>query len=201
MERTVRAGEGQAYAVAVASLWERIGSVLVRLERIADSPTDLVESDRLEELPGLQYRLHAGAALAVGNDPPPAAAGAHADLVGALAEARDATAEMAGALETGDPELIQALLPEWRGSLFRVRLARLRALERPIAQARPDEPSGPSQRRQPRVPQKTPLSAIAATVLVLGGALLFTAGAVLVAWPLWAAGLALFAGGFILYRP
>ncbi len=200
MERTVRAGEGQAYAVAVASLWERIGSVLVRLERIADSPTDLVESDLLEELPGLQYRLHSGAELAVGIDPPPAAAGAHADLVGALAEARDATAEMAGALETGDPELIQALLPEWRGSLFRVRLARLRALERPIPQARP-EPSGASQRRQPRVPEKTPLSAIAATVLVLGGALLFTAGAVLVAWPLWAAGLALFAGGFILYRP
>lgn len=200
MERTVRAGEGQAYAVAVASLWERIGSVLVRLERIADSPTDLVESDLLEELPGLQYRLHSGAELAVGIDPPPAAADAHADLVSALAEARDATAEMAGALETGDPELIQALLPEWRGSLFRVRLARLRALERPIAQARP-EPSGPSQRRQPRVPEKTPLSAIAATVLVLGGALLFTAGAVLVAWPLWAAGLALFAGGFILYRP
>lgn len=200
MERTVRAGEGQAYAVAVASLWERIGSVLVRLERIADSPTDLVESDLLEELPGLQYRLHSGAELAVGIDPPPAAAGAHADLVGALAEARDATAEMAGALETGDPELIQALLPEWRGSLFRVRLARLRAVERPIAQARP-EPSDPSRRRQARVPEKTPLSAIAATVLVLGGALLFTAGAVLVAWPLWAAGLALFAGGFILYRP
>ena len=200
MERTVRAGEGQAYAVAVASLWERLGSVLVRLERIADSPTDLVESDLLEELPGLQYRLHSGAELAVGIDPPSAAAGAHADLVSALAEARDATAEIAGALETGDSELIQALLPEWRGSLFRVRLARLRVLERPIAQARA-EPSGPSQRRQPRVPEKTPLSAIAATVLVLGGALLFTAGAVLVAWPLWAAGLALFAGGFILYRP
>jgi hypothetical protein len=200
MERTVRAGEGQAYAVAVASLWERIGSVLVRLERIADSPTDLVESDLLEELPGLQYRLHSGAELAVGIDAPPAAAGAHADLVGALGEARDATAEMAGALETGDPELIQALLPEWRGSLFRVRLAKLRAVERPITQGRP-EPSDPSRRRQPRVPEKTPLSAIAATVLVLGGALLFTAGAVLVAWPLWAAGLALFAGGFILYRP
>ena len=74
MERTVRAGEGQAYAVAVASLWERIGSVLVRLERIADSPPDIVESDLLEELPGLQYRLHSGAELAVGIDPPPAAA-------------------------------------------------------------------------------------------------------------------------------
>ena len=45
------------------------------------------------------------------------------------------------------------------------------------------------------------MTAIVATVLILGGAFLFTAGAVLVAWPVWAAGLALFAGGFILYRP
>jgi hypothetical protein len=200
MERTVRAGEGQAYAVAVASLWERIGSVLVRLERIADSPPEIVESDLLEELPGLQYRLHSGAELAVGIDAPPGAAAAHADLVAALAEARDATAEVAGALETGDTELVQSLLPEWRGSLFRVRLARLRALERPAAQGRTDVSAQP-RRRQPRGPDRTPLSAVAATILVLGGALLFTAGAVLVAWPLWAAGLALFAGGFILYRP
>ena len=200
MERTVRAGEGQAYAVAVASLWERIGSVLVRLERIADSPPEIVESDLLDELPGLQYRLHAGAELAVGIDAPPGAAAAHADLVAALAEARDATAEIAGALESGDTELVQSLLPEWRGSLFRVRLARLRALERPVAQGRTDVSAQP-RRRQPRAPERTSLSAIAATILVLGGALLFTAGAVLVAWPLWAAGLALFAGGFILYRP
>src|ERR671914_898971 len=185
MERTVRAGGGQAYAVAVASLWERVGSVLVRLERIADSPPALVESDLLDELPGLQYRLHAGAELAVGIEAPPSAAAAHADLVAALAEARDATAEIAGALELGDPELVQSLLPEWRGTLFRVRLARLRALERPAGQARgaPAEP----RRREARAPQGTPLSAVAATVLVLGGALLFTAGAVLVAWPLWTA--------------
>ena len=200
MERTVRAGEGQAYAVAVATLWERLGSVHVRLERIADSPEDVVDSDLLEELPGLQYRLHSGAELAVGIDAPPAAAAAHADLVGSLAEARDATAEIAGALESEDTELVHSLLPDWRGSLFRVRLARLRALERPVAQTRA-EPTGQPRRRQPRVPEKTPLSAVAATVLVLGGALLFTAGAVLVAWPLWGAGLALFAGGFILYRP
>ena len=200
MERTVRAGEGQAYAVAVASLWERIEAVLVRLERIADSPPEIVESDLLDELPGLQYRLHAGAELAVGIDAPPGAAAAHADLVSALAEARDATAEIAGALESGDTELVQSLLPEWRGSLFRVRLARLRALERPVAEGRADTSAQP-RRRQSRVPQRTPLSAVAATILVLGGALLFTAGAVLVAWPLWAAGLALFAGGFILCRP
>jgi hypothetical protein len=200
MERTVRAGEGQAYAVAVAGLWERIGAVLIRLERIADSPPAIAESDLLDELPGLQYRLHSGAELAVGIEPPPTAAAAHADLVSALAEARDATAEIAEALETQDSDLVQSLLPEWRGSLFRVRLARLRALERPIVQARAETAAHP-RRRQPRVPERTPLSAVAATVLVLGGALLFTAGAVLVAWPLWAAGLALFAGGFVLYRP
>ena len=48
---------------------------------------------------------------------------------------------------------------------------------------------------------RTAVSAIVATILILGGAFLFTAGAVLVAWPVWAAGLALFAGGFVLYRP
>jgi hypothetical protein len=42
---------------------------------------------------------------------------------------------------------------------------------------------------------------IAAGILVLAGALLFTAGAVLGDWPVWAAGLGLFAGGFILSRP
>src|ERR671910_320029 len=197
MERTVRAGQGEAYEVAVASLWERVGSVLVRLERIADSPPEIVESDLLDELPGLQYRLHSGAELAVGIDAPPGASAAHGDFVAALGGAGDATAEIAGALETGDTELVQSLLPEWRGSLFRVRLARLRALERPPAQAR-TEPSAQQRRREPRVPERTPLAAIAATVLVLGGALLFTAGAGLVALPLWTAGLALFAGGFIL---
>jgi hypothetical protein len=200
MERTVRTGGAQAYAVAVTNLWERVGAVLVRLERIADSATAMVESDLLDELPGLQYRLHSGAELAVGIDPPPGAAAAHADLVGALAEARDATAEIAGALESGDVELVQSLLPEWRGSLFRVRLARLRVLERPIVHARSETRAEP-RRREARAQERSPLSAAAATVLVFGGALLFTAGAVLVAWPLWAAGLALFAGGFVLYRP
>jgi hypothetical protein len=33
------------------------------------------------------------------------------------------------------------------------------------------------------------------------GAFAFTAGAVVATWPLWAAGLALVAGGFFVYRP
>ena len=198
MERTVRGGERLAYTAAVTDLWERVGTALTRLERIADSPAeDLVEL-RADELPGLQYSLHAGAELALGIDAPPSAATLHAELVAALGEARDATAEVAFALDNADPETVEALLPEWRGNLFRVRLARLRVLERSRAAGR--EQAATPQRSEPRAP-RSGVSAIVATALILGGAFLFTAGAVLVAWPIWAAGLALFAGGFVLYRP
>jgi hypothetical protein len=197
MERTVRRNEPGAYAEAVSHLWERIGSALVRLERVAESPAEGVADGFLEELPQLQYSLHAGAELAVGIDPPPGGEALHAELVSALAEARDITAEVGYALEGEDVELIEPLLPEWRGALFRVRLARLRALERSAVTIGSDEgvPPEPKQRRE-----RTSLSAIVATALVIGGAFLFTAGAVLAAWPVWAAGLALFAGGFVLYR-
>ena len=199
MERTVRGGERLAYTAAVTDLWERVGTALTRLERIAESPSDDLVDAYVDELPGLQYSLHAGAELAIGIDAPPAAASLHAELVAALGEARDATAEVAYAIDNGDPETVEALLPEWRGTLFRVRLARLRVLERSRAAGRERAAAredGPSRR-----PTRTGISALVATVLILGGAFLFTAGAVLVAWPVWAAGLALFAGGFVLYRP
>lgn len=196
MERTVRRGEPQSYAQAVEDLWERVGSALARLERIAESPPDLVAEDFVDELPSLQYGLHAGAELAVGIEPPPGAEGLHEELVASLAEARDATAEVALALEAADADLIEPLLPEWRGILFRVRLARLRALERTTV-AR--EAYAPRRTRTQR--ERAPVAAILAAALVVGGAFLFTAGAVLAAWPVWAAGLGLFAGGFLLLRP
>jgi hypothetical protein len=159
-----------------------------------------VADELVDELPGLQYTLHAGAELAVGIDPPTGAETVHAELVAALSEARDATSEVARALEFGENDLVEPLLPEWRGSLFRVRLARLRAVERPeTPEAAATRGPTPAQARE-RGSAST-LTPIIATLLVLGGALLFTAGAVLVAWPVWAAGLALFAGGFVLYRP
>src|SRR5919106_108190 len=136
MERTVRRGEPQTYAQAVGDLWERVGSALVRLERIAESPPDLVAEDFVDELPSLQYSLHSGAELAVGIEAPRGAEALHEELVASLGEARDATAEAALA-----------------GSL------------------------------------------------IVSGAFLFTAGAVLAAWPIWSAGLGLFAGGFLLLRP
>jgi hypothetical protein len=199
MERTVRGGERQAYTAAVTDLWERVGTALTRLERVADSTSDELVDEHADELPGLQYALHSGAELAVGIDAPDMAATLHAELVAALAEARDATADVSYALESGDPETVEPLLLEWRGALFRVRLARLRALERSRA-ATAEQASRAATRRRDRA-DRTAVSAIVATILILGGAFLFTAGAVLVAWPVWAAGLALFAGGFILYRP
>jgi hypothetical protein len=109
------------------------------------------------------------------------------------------TAEVAGAFGAGDSELVETLLPEWRGSLFRVRLARLRALERSSPAIGGDGEVSATTRRRGR--ERPSVSAIIATALVIGGALLFTAGAVLAAWPVWTAGLTLFAGGFVLYRP
>ena len=199
MEPTVRTGGRQTYSAAVTDLWERVGTALTRLERIAESPADVLVEEHTDELPSLQYSLHAGAELAVGIEAPPNAEDLHQELVAALAEARDATAEVAYAVEIDEAEGVEPLLPEWRGSLFRVRLARLRALERTNALA--ETKAEPPSRRQTDDHQGASWTAIVATVLILGGAFLFTAGAVLVAWPVWAAGLALFAGGFILYRP
>jgi hypothetical protein len=198
MEPSVRTGGRQTYSAAVTDLWERVGTALTRLERIAESPADVLVEEHSDELPGLQYSLHSGAELAVGIDAPPNAEDLHQELVAALTEARDATAEVAYAVEIDEAEGVEPLLPEWRGSLFRVRLARLRALERTNALV--ETKTEPHRRRQ-EDHQGASWTAIVATVLILGGAFLFTAGAVLVAWPVWAAGLALFAGGFILYRP
>jgi hypothetical protein len=199
MERPVRTGERHQYASAVADLWQRLGTALARLERVAEAPAERIALDAADELPSLQYSLHAGAELALGIRPPAGAETVHAELVAALAHARDATAQVAGAIDDADDDAVERLLPEWRGALFRVRLARLRALERyPLELPETGEAAA---RPAPRNEARVSLSALAATGLVVAGALLFTAGAVLAAWPLWAAGLALFAGGFILFRP
>ena len=201
MERALRSGERRAYASAVADLWERLAAALARLERIAETPAGRIADEAAGELPHLQYSLHAGAELALGIDPPFGAEDVHSELVTALGDARDATAQVVQALDDGDDELVEALVPEWRGALFRVRLARLRALERFPLPGPERRSEASAERPADETDDESSLSALAATILVLGGALLFTAGAVLTAWPLWAAGLALFAGGFVLFRP
>ena len=198
MERTVRTGERQTYESSVARLWERLGLALTRLERIAEATPERIVDEAGGDLPSLQYALHSSSELAVGIQPPRAAEAAHEELLGSLSQARDATAEISAAVDDDDELSVERMLPEWRGALFRVRLARLRALERsplPLAEEEPE-------RRTPHRPAPDPSkTAVTATVLIFSGAALFTAGAVLAAWPLWAAGLALFGGGFILFRP
>jgi hypothetical protein len=165
-------------------------ATLARLEALADDCNDDVDEEALDELPALQYSLHRASELALGIVPPAGAEAAHAELSAALAEARDATGEVAGAIAEGEPEAVAALVHEWRGALFRVRLARHRLLARPA----------PVRLHEERE-RSFPWRALAGALLVALGALSFTSGAVLSLWPLWAAGLALVAGGFVAYRP
>lgn len=154
---------------------------MVALEHAAGGPADHLED---ADLAALRYALHRGAELAHGLAPPAATWGPHAELADALEDARDATAHVADALADGGSAAAAPLVWEWRGALFRVRLARLRlehGTDEPIAAvAAPAEPW----LRRP----------VAALVLLLGGVGLVLAGALVDVWPLWTAGIALVLG-------
>ena len=192
MRPGVARGQREGYAAAVTGLWRRLSWALTELESIAGDPAELFDEDSvLERLPSLQYALHAASELALGLRPPAGAEIAHAELAAALAGARDATAEIAEVLEHGGGIAAEPLLPEWRGALFRVRLARLRvATPKPLPAEPATEPEPPAHG-----------DALAATVLALSGATVFAAGATLQLWPIWALGLALFASGCLVYSP
>jgi hypothetical protein len=189
IETTVRQGvptsPRQRYAGALADLWAGLAVTLARLEALAD---DFGEAPA-DELPALQYSLHRAGELALGIVPPAGAEAAHAELRAALAVARDATGDVAEAVTEGEPDAAAALVPAWRGALFRVRLARHLLL------APPGAPS------LPEAPQPFPWKALAGALAVALGALAFTSGAVLSLWPVWALGLVLVAAGFLSYRP
>ena len=197
MER-IATGRGGHGDLRVSDLAERLGPTLAHLDRVAELPPERLVEEAPAALPSLQYELHSAAELAVGLEPPSADPEGNGELVAALSHARDATADVAAALEARELQAVESALPQWRGALFRARLARLRAVE--------GSAGGPGRRSSDlgapllRAPGSA-FAALAAVALVVTGALLFTAGAVLAAWPLWAAGLALFAGGFLLVRP
>jgi hypothetical protein len=186
----VASGQREGYAAALTDLWKRLSWALTELESIAGDPAELFDEDSvLDRLPSLQYALHAASELALGLRPPAGAEIAHAELAAALAGARDATAEIADVLEHGGGIAAEPLLPEWRGALFRVRLARLRvATPKPLPAELETEPE-PTARGD----------ALAATILALTGATVFATGATLQLWPVWALGLALFASGVLVY--
>ena len=192
MRPVVASGQREGYAAALTGLWKRLSWALTELESIAGDPAELFDEDSvLDRLPALQYALHAASELALGLRPPAGAEIAHAELAAALAGARDATAEIAEVLEHGGGIAAEPLLPEWRGALFRVRLARLRvATPKPLPAELEIEPE-PTVRGD----------ALAATILALSGATVFATGATLQLWPVWALGLALFASSILVYSP
>jgi hypothetical protein len=169
----------------MAGFWSGLSSTLHGLEALAADSRRLGE-ETVDALRLLQYRLHwSGEALA-GVEPPPGAREGHDELAGALAEARDATGDIAEAIDLRGRDGADELLFEWRGALFRVRLARMR-LTSDASDATP--------------PAEFPAAAAAATALTFLGVAAFVAGAVLILWPLWAVGLGLVAGGYLAYRP
>ena len=170
----------------MAGFWSRLSSTLRALEAIAADPRRLDE-DALDALRALQYRLHWSSELLAGVEPPPGVRAGHEEMADALVDARDATGEIAEAIQADGRETVSGLVLEWRGALFRVRLARMRLTATPTP--------------APHHPVEHTAGAAAATALTFLGVTAFAAGAVLLLWPIWAVGLALVAGGLLVYRP
>lgn len=191
MRPGVSSGQRQGYAAAISGLWKRVALAVSELEAIAADPELRLDDEAIELLPELQYALHAGAELALGIEPPVGAEAAHSELAAALAAARDATADLAEAAEDGGFYAAEPLIPEWRGALFRVRLARLRlATPSPLpAPLMPIDEEPPTAR-----------GAFPAILFVVAGAAAFAGGATIALWPLWALGLVLVAGALFIYR-
>jgi hypothetical protein len=188
----VRSGERQGYASALDGLWSGLARTLSELERYAGEPFERLSDDGSgEALAALQYRLHLAGELAAGIVPPPGAAAAHEELASALGDARDATADVVEAVDAGGAEEAAALVPEWRGALFRVRLARMRLVPKRVE----TPPAEPEERHAVR------RDALGAATTSIVAAALVAAGASIGLWPLWAAGFVLFAASFFLYRP
>jgi hypothetical protein len=174
----------------MGELWTELSHTLARLDRLAAEP-DRLEDDRVEvSLGRLRYALHLASEHAYGVAPPLGAESAHAELSAALAAARDATAEVAEAVADDGADGVDPFLHEWRGALFRVRLARLRLASPAAAAPEPDE--------APREGLARPLIAF---LLALSGALAFVGGATFGLWPVWAAGLLAVCWSIVSYRP
>ena len=165
VKQTLGSGRPRAYAAAMAGLWFDLRATLSTLDAIAADPSLLWDED---VLPPLQYELHCAVEATAGLTPPDGAGAAHRELAVALADARDATAEVSETYLAGGVEAVQRLAWEWRVVLFRVRYARLRLDPTPAAPA-------PAEGVVPRA--RTPGSVTAGVILtgsalVLGAALL-----------------------------
>jgi hypothetical protein len=185
-----KTGTGEHYAVAMGELWSGLARTMARLDVIAGQPAVLEEHAAADALRRLQYALHLASEHAYGLTPPPGAVTAHAELADALACARDATAEIAEAASLWGAEGVEPLLHEWRGALFRVRLARLRL----------DSPP-PKTFVEPESPPARIAGPLVAFLLALLGAVALVAGVTVGLWPVWVLGLLAVAGSVLAYRP
>ena len=185
------AGTGQRYATQVGRLWIGLTRTLSALEALAAEPERLEDDDALVQLRGLQYRLHLACERAFGLVPPAGTEQFHAELASALEGARDATGEISETLELDGPDAAALLVHEWRGALFRVRLARLRLAD--------PRKRGPDQAIAEERPHRR--AALVALALVLAGVGAFAAGAGTGRWPLWVGGIAAVCASFIAYKP
>jgi len=175
----------------VGELWSELAGTLLQLETLAREPARLDEEARFETLRRLQYALHRASEHAYGLAPPAGTTPVHGELAAALAAARDATGEIVEAVEEGGVLAAEPLVYEWRGALFRVRLARMRLVAVPAQQ-----PAAP--RRVSRRRAAAPLGALA---LLMAGTAAFVTGAALGLWPIWVAGIVAVCGTFIAYKP
>jgi hypothetical protein len=182
-------GTGERYDAAMGELWNGLSRTLARLDVVAAEPAELDGDDAVAALRRLQYALHLAGENVFGLQPPPGSASAHAELSDALSCARDATAEIADAVAAWGAEGVDPLLHEWRGALFRVRLARLRL-----------SPSAPPRPRAPEPAGAGIGPPLAAFLLALLGAVAFVGGATLSLWPLWAGGLLAVCASVLVYR-
>ena len=162
----IESRERQGYATALAGVWNGLGQTLAQLDALAAEPTEALSDDAGRAAARrLQYALHTAGELVLGIDPPQGSREAHIELASALVEARDATAEILDEVAATGPAAAWPLVYEWRGALFRVRLARLRLVGRPLRSA-PD-----------RLPERSGDRSRAwlAAVIALGGSALLVA--------------------------
>lgn len=181
----------ERYATELGELWSGLARTLGQLDQVAADPSELDDGNALDDLRRLQHRLHLFGERIFGLTPPEGAEALHAELADALSEARDATGEIAAAVGEGGVRATDLFLYEWRGALFRVRLARLRLTAsdpEPLPQPEPDQAPG----------LKAPLISLA---LVVAGATAFVAGATVGPWPVWVAGMLAVCGSILAYRP
>ena len=117
---------GERYATQVGELWSGLSRTLARLEALAAEPELLDDDERSTRCGAFSTACTSRASTRSGSPAGRGRAGAHRARGGARRRARRDRRGRRGARRRRALDGVDALLHEWRGALFRVRLARLR---------------------------------------------------------------------------